>query len=198
MDHRAYLHSFFVIQTLQSRLDANGSRPIVAYFFFTFDSTRKLDIVKAMFLDIISQICEQVGTANVPESVRTLLSTPEDLRSRNDLIETIRDLSRDRDERTFLILDGLDQCNEESITEIAKIIPCLIKNRPKLSIMVSSRPSAPKVGLIAESCGTVLSLHDTNITTVLDEYISTNLQGFNLTADQKEFIQQQLRNEFNG
>lgn len=140
------MSSFLAIQYLKSRVSANGSHSLVAYFFFPFISSGNTDVVKALLLDIISQLCQQLGPAYVLERVRTLLFTADDLRSRDYLIETVRDLFNKTEERGFLILDGLDDCSDEPLTQIVSIISYFLEHVPKLSITMS-RPLAQSFGL---------------------------------------------------
>lgn len=187
-----YLYSFFIIQTLQSRLEADGSRPIVAYFFLSFTSVGKFDVVKALILDLISQICQQVGAANVPERVRTLLSSPDERRSRDYLMETIRYLSRSTDRRTFVVLDGLDECDQGSVPEVIQIIKDLMENTRKVSILLSHRNHPEIVYLETKLCPAFMSLHDTRGTDDIDKYILTRLERFQMSAEQKALIHQEL------
>lgn len=159
---------------------------------------RESDIVKALILDLISQICQQVDAANVPERVRTLLSSPDERRSRDYLVETIRDLSRGTDRRIFVILDGLDECDQGSITEVIQIITDLTKDTRKVSIMLSSRPIVDIAGLETELCAAVMSLDDIRGTGDLDKYILTRLQRFQLSAEKKAVIHQEVRENSNG
>lgn len=168
------------------------------YFFFSFNSAGKIDIVKALLLDIISQLCQQMGPANVPERVRTLLVTANELRSRDDLIETVRDLCNDIGERAFVILDGIDECGDEPIAEIMKIISYILENILTLSILVSHRRSAQIDHLISTINASTLSLDNINRAPTIGEYISTRLRDLELPEEQALWIQQHVIDQGKG
>ncbi|KAJ4418483.1 hypothetical protein N0V82_005563 [Gnomoniopsis sp. IMI 355080] len=175
---------FSVVQNLQTQIDASGSRPIVAFFFFRFQHSGNTDTVKAMLLDIISQICEQLGPAHVPERVRTILSITDEFRSKSDLEEVVRDLCGNLDKPTFLILDGLDECGDRSsaIPEIINITFRLVNNSERLRILISTRAEARISELVKDT--PTLDMGDHNGETI-DEYLKLQLAKLGLEADQQ-------------
>lgn len=143
-------------------------------------------------------MCQQMGAADVPEFVRTLLSAPYEVRSRDDLIDTIRDLFGNTDQQTFVILDGLDECYDEYITEIIHVIPNLMVNTRKVSILISSRLNVPMAGLEGDLRPAILRLDNTNTSAATDEYILTRLQDSQVSSERKAFICQQVKSKSGG
>jgi hypothetical protein len=150
-------------------------------------------MVKALLLDIVSQFCFP-RLVSTPERIKTLLFTADDkLRSRDYLMEAVRVLSNDRDERTYVILDGLDQ----HVPEIIKIISYLLESSPKLSIMVSGRDCGFKHTQMfgqawARNVSTII-LNDIRVP-ILGDYILHHLRGLQFSETEKIIIQQRVLN----
>jgi len=150
-------------------------------------------MVKALLLDIISQFCFP-RLVSTPERIKTLLFTADDkLRSRDYLVEAVRVLSNDRDERTYVILDGLDQ----HVPEIIKIISYLLESSRKLSIMVSGRDCGfthtQMFGQASARNVSTIMLNDIRVP-ILGDYILHRLRGLQFSETEKIIIQQRVLN----
>lgn len=126
--------------TIENVQDYVASNPgdSLAYFYFSFQETDK-QLYRQMLLSIVEQLYRKYPSVPELESAHEQHRTPS-----IDVLETsVAALSRQR-QRTFIIIDALDECpldglesrREETISGLSKLQPAMHKS----SLLIFSRP----------------------------------------------------------
>lgn len=128
------MYSSSVIQHVLSAKGSSGCP--VSFFFAQADDTSSLN----SNIILRSILCQRLTNANISEDMEAKIRKAASTSAFSDILDPLREVSSATKE-SYIILDGLDECDKKDRKEVFKALSTLISSNNNMRLFLSGRNS---------------------------------------------------------